>query len=92
VLYINHLRTDLHPYLFSVQAYYTPDALPIIQPTISKHWRKLIYIWVQCNIFYIYQATQFYPFSPHDAMLAQYTLSSCVQPSVRHKPVLYRNG
>jgi len=21
--------------------FYSPDALPVIQPTLSKHWRKL---------------------------------------------------
>jgi len=37
-------------------------------------------------------------FLPRDAMLARYSLSSCVRPSVRyqlsvhHKPVLYRNN
>ena len=31
-------------------------------------------------------------FSPRDAMLARYMLSSCVRPSVRHTPVLYQNG
>jgi len=33
----------------------------------------------------------FFSFLPRDATLARYLLSSCVRPSVRHKPVLYRN-
>jgi len=37
------------------------------------------------------ESAKWFPFSPRDAMLARYMLSSCVRPSVRHKPVSYRN-
>jgi len=43
-------------------------------------------------IFFYKHAVTHTQFLPHEAMLAQYMLSSCVCLFVCHRPVLYQNG
>ena len=41
-------QLTMHP---TTQFFYRPDALPAAQPTVSKHWRNILYcIVLHCNI------------------------------------------
>jgi len=40
--YIIYLHTNCHPKEFWSRSFYRPDALPVTQPTASKHWRHRI--------------------------------------------------
>jgi len=36
------LQSNHHHQQTSIQFFYRPDALPVTQPTVSKHWRSLL--------------------------------------------------
>ena len=36
------LQSNRHHQQTNVQFFYRPDALPVAQPTVSKHWRKIV--------------------------------------------------
>jgi len=35
------LQSNRHHQQTNIQFFYGPDALPVTQPTVSKHWRKI---------------------------------------------------
>ena len=47
------LQSNHHHQQTSTQFFYRPDALPVAQPTASKHWREIEGIVVKNIIFYV---------------------------------------
>jgi len=45
---INHakLQSNHHHQQTNIQFFYRPDALPVTQPTVSKHWRETVSLWL----------------------------------------------
>jgi len=37
------LQSNHHHQQTNIQLFCRPDALPVAQPTVSKHWRELLY-------------------------------------------------
>jgi len=47
--FIRDVQTSSHHQQTKIQIFYRPDALPVAQPTLSKHWMEKYYIPWTCS-------------------------------------------
>ena len=44
---VSELQSNHHHQQTNIQFFYRPDALPVTQPTVSKHWSSITYYYVR---------------------------------------------